>query len=262
MRVGMVLHIIVALGLMLFPSLFAQEAFSGGKHDSLKTQSAVADSATGDIKLVKPILPTYSTLFSYNTTPFLHTSFKDLIEMSGREQRQRMVIHFQHSTAYQFAYADYIRNIDTPKPEYGSGGGFVPIMPIIVSLYYGGKMGYQALKPAPKLNFDEIDWQIWKLIRDKPGLSSTEYYKLYFEKNLQPPITHFLLKQRLDKLENQDLIEMKQSGIENHRRRYFPRTTVDEIIRKIDEELQSLDGNTNARKQALETMRRIILTDQ
>ena len=259
MRPGNFTYWMMGIWLIVSPYISAQQPDFGNSRDSLNTKSVKEDSATVKIQLGEP---TYATFFNYNTTPFLNTSFKDLMQMAERRQMQRMVINFQHATAYQFAYADYIRNIDTPKPEYGSGGGFVPIMPIIVSLYYGGKMGYQALKPAPTLNFDEVDWQIWKLIRENPGLSSTEYYKLYFERNLQPPITHFLLKQRLDKLENQALIEVKQVGIENSRRRYYPSLSVDEIIRKIDEELQNLDGNINARKQALEEMRRIILTNK
>jgi hypothetical protein len=262
MRFGNKAYVKIGLWLIVSPWLMAQTPDNGNISDSLKTTSAKIDSVTGKTILSKPILPTYSIQF-FNSTlePLLQTSFKDLLRMAENQQKQHLVINFQHSTAYQLAYADYIRNIDTPKPEYGAGGGFVPIMPIVVSLYYGGKMGYQAIKPTPKLNIDKVDWQIWNLIHENPGMSSSEYYKLYFERQLQPPLTHFLLKQRLNKLENQGLVEVKKTGIKKNQHRYFTSVSVDDIIQKIDEELQNIDGSVNERKKALNEIRSIILME-
>lgn len=196
-------------------------------------------STTQSLGLQQPQLNSMSILLSPGLPVGPHTTFDDLLHSAeSQNNQQRVFLDFQNSTAYKFHYADEVRDHDNVKREFGNYGGMVPIMPMVVLMYYGTKAGYNAIKGTPAISFDETDVELMNIIWEKPGLSATEYYDRYNESEPEHSQTFMTLHQRIEKLVSQKLIETRTVGIGENKQRYEMRFTRAEIFQILDEELR------------------------
>lgn len=156
------------------------------------------------------------------------------------------------STAYQISYLQHLQREDIPKREISSTEVVVPVLSLAYLAAYGGYKGYMALRGDPPLDFDQTDLRLLELIWEHPGRKPLDYYAAYNELDGVAEQTYLILKQRIDKLKGQRILESRQD-IDNNEF-FSPKLNRNALRVRLLSELRETQYSQLSRKMELKDM--------